>query len=116
MDFVGSYEPSKDGLDCLASFDGNSWHLELVSSIGRNLRWALELQPQGCWQLLLMRIPAFGRLRILCCSSTPDMVPQRDISLIKEGTVPAAQVLPVLARTCQNLCTLELGVLRGAET
>lgn len=38
LDFVGTYEPSKDGLDCLASFDGNCWRLELVSASARNLK------------------------------------------------------------------------------
>ena len=41
MDFTGGFEASKDGLDCVAAFDGTSWHLELVSAVGRNLRYTL---------------------------------------------------------------------------
>lgn len=36
--FHGAMEPSKDGLDCALIFDGNSWRLELVSSVVNNLR------------------------------------------------------------------------------
>ena len=38
MDFTGVYELSKDGLDCLASFDGTSWYLDVVGAVARNVR------------------------------------------------------------------------------
>lgn len=40
LDFTGVYEPSKDGLDCVACFDGSTWHLQLVGAVARNVRHA----------------------------------------------------------------------------
>ena len=38
LQFAGSYEPLSEGNDCIASFDGRQWRLELVVSQCRNLR------------------------------------------------------------------------------
>ncbi|KAK9793447.1 hypothetical protein WJX73_007141 [Symbiochloris irregularis] len=46
LDFVGTYEPSRDGLDCLASFDGTCWRLELVTATARNLKNTQGVFPQ----------------------------------------------------------------------
>ncbi len=40
--FAGKYEPSKDGLDCIAIFDGTSLRLELLGATVKNLRCAAE--------------------------------------------------------------------------
>ena len=37
--FSGKYEPSRDGLDCVAIFDGTSFRLELLGASIKNLRW-----------------------------------------------------------------------------
>jgi hypothetical protein len=36
--FAGRYESSRDGLDCVAIFDGSSWRLELVQGLVRTLK------------------------------------------------------------------------------
>ena len=36
--FAGKYEPSRDGLDCVALFDGASFRLELLGAAVKNLR------------------------------------------------------------------------------
>lgn len=38
--FAGKYEPSKDGLDCIAIFDGTGFRLELLSATVKHLRCA----------------------------------------------------------------------------
>lgn len=43
--FAGKYEPSKDGLDCIAIFDGTSLRLELLGATVKNLRYAVEPCP-----------------------------------------------------------------------
>ena len=37
LEFRGSFEPSKDGLDAVALFDGTCWRLELIDA-ALNLR------------------------------------------------------------------------------
>lgn len=32
LEFQGSFEPSRDGLDAVAIFDGTSWRLELIDA------------------------------------------------------------------------------------
>ena len=36
--FNGTYEQAGDGCDCIATFDGEQWHLELLSGQCRNIR------------------------------------------------------------------------------
>lgn len=38
MSFNGRYEQSRDGLDCVAIFDGSTWRLELVQGLAKNMR------------------------------------------------------------------------------
>ena len=38
MSFSGRHEHSRDGLDCVAIFDGVSWRLELVQSQAKGLK------------------------------------------------------------------------------
>ena len=38
LQFTGSYEPLADGCDCVATFDGQQWRLEVLTSQCRNLR------------------------------------------------------------------------------
>ena len=42
--FTGKYEPSRDGLDCVAVFDGTSFRLELLGATVKNLRWARSMR------------------------------------------------------------------------
>lgn len=41
--FAGKYEPSRDGLDCIAIFDGTSLRLELLGATVKNLRCAARV-------------------------------------------------------------------------
>lgn len=43
--FTGRYEPSRDGLDCVAIFDGTSFRLELLGASVKNLR---QVEWEGC--------------------------------------------------------------------
>jgi hypothetical protein len=38
MTFVGRYESSRDGLDCVAIFDGQTWRLELLDGLVKGLK------------------------------------------------------------------------------
>lgn len=38
MAFSGRYERSRDGLDCVAIFDGATWRLELLDGLVKGLR------------------------------------------------------------------------------
>ena len=46
--FTGAYEQAGDGCDCIASFDGEQWHLELLSGQCRNLRYLLPAGASSC--------------------------------------------------------------------
>lgn len=41
--FHGTYEASKDDLDCVAIFDGHHWRLELLPGVVNHLRYKLPL-------------------------------------------------------------------------
>ena len=43
--FTGAYDQSGDGCDCIASFDGEQWRLELLSGQCRNLRYLHPARP-----------------------------------------------------------------------
>ncbi|KFM25059.1 hypothetical protein F751_1938 [Auxenochlorella protothecoides] len=63
LQFHGKYEPSKDGMDCVAIYDGQGFRLELVQAAVKNLRY----QPT----VLRAQNPVLASAAPACAAATP---------------------------------------------
>uniref|UniRef100_A0A1D1ZWJ2 Transcription elongation factor Eaf N-terminal domain-containing protein n=1 Tax=Auxenochlorella protothecoides TaxID=3075 RepID=A0A1D1ZWJ2_AUXPR len=63
LQFHGKYEPSKDGMDCVAIYDGQGFRLELVQAAVKNLRY----QPT----VLRTQNPVLASAAPACAAATP---------------------------------------------
>ncbi len=63
MSFSGRHEHSRDGLDCVAIFDGVSWRLELVQGLVKGLK-ATRRVSFFSFLFLLLYLTTCSRLQV----------------------------------------------------
>jgi hypothetical protein len=81
--FTGKYEPSKDGLDYVAVFDGATFRLELLGAAVKSLRCVGGCAGGGVFgsvsAALLFLLPAGTAAMSLCGRRRTALAPQQEV-------------------------------------